>query len=138
MSAVTLHVYDLSQGLARQLSQPLLGFAVDIIPHTGIVCYGREYFFSGGLQSEDKSVFAHTYGLQVHQVLQLGTTEIPQAVFEDFLREVHPKFTSTTYDIVSNNCNHFTNEAAEFLLGAGIPWVSRVVSVSALQVQPGV
>ena len=51
-SMVVLHVYDLSRGMARAMSQPLLGFAVDIIPHTGLVVYGREYFFSGGIVSE--------------------------------------------------------------------------------------
>ena len=47
---VRLHVYDLSQGLARNMSMSFLGVHIDIIPHTGIVCYGNEYFFSGGIQ----------------------------------------------------------------------------------------
>lgn len=46
---VSLHVYDLSQGLARQLSQQLIGRHFDGIYHTGIVVFGREYFFGGGI-----------------------------------------------------------------------------------------
>ena len=31
------------------------------------------------------------------------------------------KYTAATYDLATNNCNHFSNEAAEFLLSRGIP-----------------
>lgn len=44
MSTVTLHVYDLSQGMARQLSPAFLGRQIDGIWHTGIEVYGREYY----------------------------------------------------------------------------------------------
>lgn len=39
----------------------------------------------------------------------------------DFLREISPKFTIQTYDLFKNNCNNFTDECAQFLLGQGIP-----------------
>lgn len=41
---VQLAIYDLSQGKALSLSARLLGlanYAVDIVPHTGLVVYGR-------------------------------------------------------------------------------------------------
>ena len=34
---VKLHVYDLSQGMARTLSLQFIGVQLDIVPHTGIV-----------------------------------------------------------------------------------------------------
>jgi hypothetical protein len=40
---VTLHMYDLSQGMARQMSQQLLGRQVDAVYHTAVVAYGREW-----------------------------------------------------------------------------------------------
>jgi hypothetical protein len=39
----------------------------------------------------------------------------------EFLREVSPRFTQNTYDVLKHNCNNFTDECANFLLGNGIP-----------------
>jgi len=47
---VKLYVYDLSMGMARQFSQAFVGRQFEGIWHTGIVVYGNEYFFGGGLQ----------------------------------------------------------------------------------------
>ncbi|VAI51323.1 unnamed protein product [Triticum turgidum subsp. durum] len=41
---VALNVYDLSNGLARQLSTSFLGKPIEAIWHTGVVVYGNEYF----------------------------------------------------------------------------------------------
>ena len=51
----------------------------------------------------------------------LGKTELPQEVFMEYLREISPRFTEQTYNVFTHNCNNFTNEVAEFLLGSGIP-----------------
>lgn len=51
----------------------------------------------------------------------MGHTFIPQSVFHDFLREVSPKYSPDKYDLIHNNCNNFTNEATQFLLGKKIP-----------------
>jgi hypothetical protein len=34
MSTVTLRIYDLSMGMAAQMSEPLLGKKIEYIPHT--------------------------------------------------------------------------------------------------------
>lgn len=47
-----LRVYDLSQGMAKVLSPSLIGKQIDGIWHTGIVVYGKEYFYSGGIQMQ--------------------------------------------------------------------------------------
>ena len=49
-SDVVLHLYDLSMGMARSLSAAIVGTQIDLIPHTGIVVYGNEYFYGGGIQ----------------------------------------------------------------------------------------
>ncbi len=53
--------------------------------------------------------------------MDLGFTEIPEELFMEFLRDVSPRFTQETYNVFKHNCNNFTNECAQFLLGEGIP-----------------
>jgi hypothetical protein len=38
---VTLYVYDLSGGLAKNLSRAIIGQQIDAIYHTGIVVYNK-------------------------------------------------------------------------------------------------
>ncbi|KAM0909776.1 hypothetical protein ACQ4PT_014621 [Festuca glaucescens] len=115
---VSLNVYDLSNGLARQLSTSFLGKPIEAIWHTGVVVYGKEYFFGGGIQST--AAGATQYGRPV-RVIDLGVTHLPREVFEDYLRDIAPRYTAETYRLMTHNCNNFTNEAAQFLVGAGIP-----------------
>ena len=68
-----------------------------------------------------------TFGLAPCEVLPLGSTAIPKEVFEEFLAEIAPRFTGETYNLFTHNCNNFSNELAQFLLGDGIP--SRIVDL---------
>lgn len=115
---VLLNVYDLSQGLARQLSTSFLGIAIEGIWHTGIVVYGNEYYFGGGIQHTP--VGKTPYGKPL-KVVELGTTHLPKEVFEDYLQEISPRYTVETYSLLHHNCNNFSNELAQFLVGCSIP-----------------
>lgn len=116
--SVKLHVYDLSNGLARSLSMSLLGKQIDGIWHTGIVVNDTEYFFGQGIQHcpVDQSPFGTPL-----QVIDLGTTDIDDALLRDFLQDIQPRFNAQTYDLLSNNCNNFSEEVAQFLVGKSIP-----------------
>jgi hypothetical protein len=46
---VELYLYDISNGMARNYSKFLLGKQIDAIYHTGLVVYGVEYYFGGGI-----------------------------------------------------------------------------------------
>jgi len=46
---VHLLVYDLSRGLARQMSMNLLGFHLDAVYHTSIKLRGLEYVYDGNI-----------------------------------------------------------------------------------------
>lgn len=46
---VLLNVYDLSQGMAKSMSKQMVGVQIDGIWHTGIVVYGQEFYFGGGI-----------------------------------------------------------------------------------------
>ena len=45
MADVHVYVYDLSRGMARQFSAMFLGKHFDGVWHTGIVTYGKEWYF---------------------------------------------------------------------------------------------
>lgn len=94
---VAIHVYDLSNGMARQISARLLGTQIDIVPHTGVVVFGKEFFFSGGIQEEDPSAFSLSRGIPVCRTIELGETEIPEEIFREFLEERAPDFSMSTY-----------------------------------------
>lgn len=117
-SPVTLHVYDLSQGMARQFSPALLGRVIDGIWHTGIVCFGFEYYFGQGI---DRAYPAQTPFGRPLQVVPLGETHLTAHDFEEFLRQLEPRFNATTYHLLDNNCNNFTRECSLFLTGRDTP-----------------
>jgi PPPDE putative peptidase domain len=49
MSSVKLYVYDLSNGLARQLSLQMTGKQIDGVWHTSVVIFGKEVFYGQGI-----------------------------------------------------------------------------------------
>lgn len=118
---VQLAVYDLSRGMARSMSQAILGQRIDGIWHTGIVAYGKEYFFGGGIQIMPWGAFAASHGMQPNEVQTLGRTSKTQAELEGYLRTISHQFTQATYDLINHNCNNFSDTVSRFLLGTGIP-----------------
>ncbi|VAH04199.1 uncharacterized protein LOC125506368 [Triticum urartu] len=115
---VKLHIYDLSRGMARQLSTTVLGKPIDAIWHTGVVVHGKEYFFGGGVQQDRPG--RTPYGTPA-RVEHFGVTHVGKEDFEDFLHEISPRYTPETYNLLSNNCNHFSNEVVKFLVGSTVP-----------------
>lgn len=61
------------------------------------------------------------YGMQPVQRLSLGQTEISVELLHTFLHSLGSKFSAVSYDLFENNCNHFSNEVAQFLVGTTIP-----------------
>jgi hypothetical protein len=55
------------------------------------------------------------------KTIELGYTEVPQDIFHGFLDDIKDRFTIDTYDLFTHNCNNFTDECANFLIGEGIP-----------------
>jgi len=52
---------------------------------------------------------------------ELGVTEIPEEMFMELLRDISDRYTERTYNVITNNCNNFTDEVAMLLIGEGIP-----------------
>jgi hypothetical protein len=116
---VKLYVYDLSMGMAKQLSQQFVGKHFEGIWHTSIVVFGYEYFFGGGIQRMAPGMTP--YGTPV-QMIDLGVTQKTQQEFEAFVRNMNQtRFRLDRYHLFDNNCNHFSEEASQFLLSKSIP-----------------
>ncbi|KAF4976060.1 hypothetical protein FZEAL_7238 [Fusarium zealandicum] len=115
---VQLLVYDLSKGLARQMSMRMLGFQLDAIYHTSIQLNSREYVYDGGIIA----IAPGTSHLgQPMERIHLGTTNLPMDIIEEFLESLRPIFTLEAYDLFHHNCNNFSDSFSNFLVGNGIP-----------------
>ncbi|KAL2160653.1 hypothetical protein VTH06DRAFT_1341 [Thermothelomyces fergusii] len=115
---VHLLVYDLSRGLARQMSMGLLGFQLDAIYHTSVEINGLEYVYDGNVVAIPPG---SSHLGQPMERIHLGRTELPMDVVEEYLDSLREMYTVEAYDLFRHNCNNFSNDFATFLLGKGIP-----------------
>jgi hypothetical protein len=123
---VQLYVYDLSNGLATVYSQSILGKHLDGVWHTSVVIDNAvgmegktEYVYANGV---NHCGAGHTpFGLPV-KVHDLGRTSASDADIEDLLASLKGSYSREAYDIVSKNCNHFSDS---FL--RALPGVSKYV-----------
>ncbi|KAI5209733.1 hypothetical protein AUEXF2481DRAFT_269823 [Aureobasidium subglaciale EXF-2481] len=115
---VQLYVYDLSQGLARMMSQSLLGIHIDAVYHTSLVFGGVEYFYGAGVQT---CYPGSTHHGQPMEKINLGKTEIPLDDILEYLDSLKETYTAESYDLFKHNCNNFSNDFSMFLVGRGIP-----------------
>eukprot|EP00930_Biecheleria_cincta_P087054 TRINITY_DN76319_c0_g1_i1.p1 TRINITY_DN76319_c0_g1~~TRINITY_DN76319_c0_g1_i1.p1 ORF type:complete len:700 (-),score=124.08 TRINITY_DN76319_c0_g1_i1:41-2140(-) len=117
--AVSLALYDLSDGLARRLSPYILGQQLDGLWHTSVLAFGIEYFFGGDIC---RSVPGQTKFGKITKLLPLGVTLRTPMELEAFLsRGLKADFTRESYDILTHNCNHFSDRVSLYLVGRRIP-----------------
>ncbi|KAK4504773.1 hypothetical protein PRZ48_002735 [Zasmidium cellare] len=115
---VQLYVYDLTRGMAKAMSQQLLGIHIEAVYHTSLVFDGIEYFFGAGIQTCYAGTTHH--GKPMEQV-PMGITQLPMETILDYLESLKEIYTPESYDLFAHNCNNFTNDFAMFLVGRGIP-----------------
>ena len=115
---VELWIYDLSEGLASCLSASLLGMHLEGIWHTSVVVYDLEIYFGMGIEVVGKG--NSPYRIPTEKLL-MGRTEIPLQVLNDYLIELKSVWTAEKYHLLENNCNHFSEDLMQFLLGKSIP-----------------
>jgi PPPDE putative peptidase domain len=87
---VHLLVYDLSRGLAREMSLSLLGFQLDAIYHTSIQLNGMEYVYDGGIIA---IIPGSSHLGRPLQQIHLGKTELPMDIVYEYLDSLRPIFT---------------------------------------------
>ncbi|KAM0728517.1 Desumoylating isopeptidase 1 [Formica fusca] len=119
-TAVELYIYDLTKGMATIMSPMLIGRQLNGIWHTAIVAYGREYFFGpAGINSVRPG---STELGEPQRIENLGETYLPYTVFLEYINGLGTStFAPGTYHLFKYNCNTFTEELSNFLVGKGIP-----------------
>lgn len=55
------------------------------------------------------------------EIIPMGETELPEELVDSFVEENRSRFSSETYDLLNHNCNNFSEELVNFLLGCSIP-----------------
>ncbi|CAO1614262.1 unnamed protein product [Sympodiomycopsis kandeliae] len=123
---VELYIYDLSRGLASQLSRQLLGRHFEGVWHTSIVVHWtgnsspQEYFFGGALGIEITRPGGSHHGSPV-QIMQMGETEIDYDTWNVILEDLRDRYRPEAYNLMNFNCNNFSNDVANILIGNDIP-----------------
>ena len=115
---VIVYQYDLTQGMAKMMSQGFLGKQIEGVWHTAVFVFGKEYFYGGGIcVGEPKKT---PYGIPVKEI-DFGYTQKTESQLKEYLKSVDSKFCMETYDVLNHNCNHFTDDALFFLVGKHLP-----------------
>ncbi|KAH9847895.1 DUF862-domain-containing protein [Lenzites betulinus] len=126
MAKVQLYVYDLSNGLAKQLSRQLTGKQIDGIWHTSVVVFGKEIYYGQGIDIVRPGMSHHGRPLQI---VDMGETAIDEDTFNEYLEEMREHYTADKYHLLDFNCNSFTNDCVGFLTGGSIPaWIKDLPS----------
>merc|ERR1711920_844978 len=85
-TTVQAYIYDVTQGMAKGMSQMLVGKQIDLVPHTGIVVFGKEYYFgSGPLVCENPG---QSVPVPVAQTMVLGETRKSRQELESYINSV--------------------------------------------------
>jgi deubiquitinase DESI2 len=116
---VLLNVYDL-----HPQNDIMLTFGVGAF-HTGIQVLGREYTFAA-----NAGIFHHEPRHANHQFREsivMGHFAGTGGSLDDIVRDLRPQFGSNDYNILTNNCNSFSDAFCRQLLNKDIPpWVNRL------------
>ena len=116
---VSLVFYDISSSATKNLSRILFGKKIEGIWHTSILAFGYEWWYGGDcFQSRP---FSTPFGTTPTRIEDIGTTTRTIQELKEFVRtKMRKKYNYNSYDVISNNCNHFTNDVSHFLVHRGI------------------
>lgn len=114
---VSLYVYDLSHGMAKVYG-PLFGLDIEGVWHTAVVVHHKEIYFGSGILVSDPG---KTHLGSPQKILDMGVTEVPWELIEDYLASLRDKYSAEHYHLLNHNCNHFSDELLEFLTGTHVP-----------------
>ncbi|KAI7848469.1 PPPDE putative peptidase domain-containing protein [Circinella umbellata] len=108
------------------------------IYHSGIEVGGREYCFGGHEYDNLTGVFAvepkiGPPGVIFKQSISMGYTDLSEDEIGQTLQTISHEFGGTTYNLLTRNCNHFTDELCKRLTGKTPPgWINRAAKLGTM------
>lgn len=103
--------------------------------HTGVVINGREYAYGGHDRPNTTGVYwtaprtvppGGTFKMEILH----GFTFAPQHEIDSIIKSTSEEFPGTAYNLLTKNCNHFTQSLCERLTGQRGPnWLNRAASI---------
>lgn len=116
---VWLFQYDITAGRVQWAAPLVLGQKMEGIWHTGVVAFGREYWYGGEVF---ESVPGTTPFGKPKYKNYLGRTLYNKGELADKIRyHLAGEYSPQAYDVLSHNCNHFSDDVAMFLCHEHIP-----------------
>lgn len=117
---VQLYQYDMSHGRARWLPSMLVGQQLDGIWHTSVVVFGREYWYGGRICSSEPGTGPFGSPTKIVKLPE-QTLRTSSELLKYLRRDLARKFTQDNYDVLTKNCNHFSDALCKFLLNRSLP-----------------
>ncbi|KAI9716473.1 MAG: hypothetical protein M1812_005368 [Candelaria pacifica] len=129
---ILINVYDLLP--PGRLSSCLWAIGGSLL-HSGVVINDKEYAYGGHDRPNLSGVYwtkpklAPPGGTFRCELLH-GFTLRPESEIEEILKETSNKFQGTSYNLLTNNCNHFTSYLCSTLTSRPAPaWLNRAASI---------
>eukprot|EP00927_Polykrikos_kofoidii_P055970 TRINITY_DN50154_c0_g1_i1.p1 TRINITY_DN50154_c0_g1~~TRINITY_DN50154_c0_g1_i1.p1 ORF type:complete len:704 (-),score=144.28 TRINITY_DN50154_c0_g1_i1:20-2131(-) len=116
---VWIYQYDISDGKIQWLAPILMGRRMEGVWHTGVVVYGKEYWFGGEIFESDPE--DTPFGTPLKKVLIGRTVCTKDELWDKISRELCREYTPENYDVLTHNCNNFSDECTLFLSNLHIP-----------------
>ncbi|XP_009104477.1 deSI-like protein At4g17486 isoform X1 [Brassica rapa] len=127
---VYLNVYDLT---------PINGYAYWFglgVYHSGVEVHGIEYAFgaheypsTGIFEGEPKQCEGFTF----RKSILIGKTDLGPLEVRATMDQLADKYKGSSYNLITNNCNHFCDDTCMKLTGNPIPsWVNRLARIGKL------
>ncbi|KAG6393174.1 hypothetical protein SASPL_147409 [Salvia splendens] len=83
----------------------------------------HEYPTSGVFEVEPRGCPGFLFRRAIH----VGSTDMSRSEFRSFMEHLSNDYHGDTYNLISKNCNHFTDEVCQRITGKSIPgWVNRL------------
>ncbi|EON61435.1 hypothetical protein W97_00650 [Coniosporium apollinis CBS 100218] len=129
---ILINVYDLLP--PGKLSSVLWAIGGSLL-HSGIVIQDKEYAFGGHDRAGVTGVYwtrpqveppGGTFRVELLQGFSFRT----ETELEEIIQEASQRFQGTSYNLLTNNCNHFTSYLCEKLTSRPAPsWLNRAASI---------
>lgn len=103
--------------------------------HTGVVINGREYAYGGHDRPSTTGVYwtapqSAPPGATFRTEILHGMTFATQAEIDSIIKSTSEDFPGTSYNLLTKNCNHFTQTLCERLTGRRGPgWLNRAAQI---------